>query len=276
MPIIPRTKPQPGETVPEEYSDKYTEAVGAFNTAYNRAKKELDILVDNAAQVVAEASGTVIDDMNAAVDRVLAGDVVVVRAVDANKAIEADHADHADRAEEAGIADLALHDNGGRPINEAYARWEDLGPVAEMSTTKPIEYGWKGRSSLSKIPENKTLNQLVSIVVTIRKADEDKVWTFAGIKMSAERSDANGKYVEFHCTQQDVNEVLTNNYTRLRFGTMAVKVYQAQENLYLVVDSGDCVEISIDGWQPQTVVQKNYHDFVGIGYYLTSVRYWFA
>lgn len=42
LPIIARTKPQPGASVPDDISDKYTEAVGAINAAKEAAVGEIE------------------------------------------------------------------------------------------------------------------------------------------------------------------------------------------------------------------------------------------
>lgn len=57
LPIIPRTKPQPSGTVPEEYTDKYTEAI----TAMNDVGKNLNALVDEAVSTVNTAASQAVN-----------------------------------------------------------------------------------------------------------------------------------------------------------------------------------------------------------------------
>lgn len=55
LPIIARTKPQPAPTVPENVSDKYTEAVAAMNTLvdeYEKRTDEMDANIEAAVQRV--------------------------------------------------------------------------------------------------------------------------------------------------------------------------------------------------------------------------------
>lgn len=59
LPIIPRTKPQPNETIPEYVGDKYTEAVAAMDALvdeYEKRTDEMDTKIEEAVQRVATST----------------------------------------------------------------------------------------------------------------------------------------------------------------------------------------------------------------------------
>lgn len=86
LPITPRTKPQPGATIPEDTSDKYTEAVAAMNA-----------LVAESEQILQNAA----DEIEASVaDKIQRG---AWTAAKAQHAVEADSADSADTAKSADL-----------------------------------------------------------------------------------------------------------------------------------------------------------------------------
>lgn len=74
LPVEPRTRPSAGESIPEDVSDQYTEAVAAMN------------------------------EVKQWVDDLMSGDVTVAKATNADHATEADHAKNATSATNAQIA----------------------------------------------------------------------------------------------------------------------------------------------------------------------------
>lgn len=106
MPIIPRTRPQPRESVPEEFSDVYTEAV-----------EEINHLVEKIEETV--------DDLEA-------GNLPIGSVAYAEKAGEASTAATAGHASTAGAAESATKDANGNTITAHYlpkgksAFWRDI------------------------------------------------------------------------------------------------------------------------------------------------------
>lgn len=86
MPIVARTQPQPAPTVPEDVSDKYTEAVEAMNALVAESEK----ILDNAANEIEKSVA----------DKIQRG---AWTAAKAQRAVEADSADSADTAKSADL-----------------------------------------------------------------------------------------------------------------------------------------------------------------------------
>lgn len=104
MPIIARVRPQTSATVPEDISDKYTEALTAMNSIVGELKN---------------------------------GNVVVGRAISADKSTNATHATEADRAAKAELATYAttahgVSINGNTPFR----------PPLDSTTSSLSEYGY--------------------------------------------------------------------------------------------------------------------------------------
>ena len=93
LPIIPRTKPHPGRSVPPEISDKYTEAI----TAMNALVAEFEEIADNTGN-----TGQRIDD-------IMDGSLVVAKAERSHLAESASSADRATTAQHADWSDIALY-----------------------------------------------------------------------------------------------------------------------------------------------------------------------
>lgn len=93
LPIIARTRPEPGATVPEDTSDRYTQAIAAMNALVD----EYEIIVENAKE-----------DIKEQVANELYNEGV--------KAKTADYADEAGHAESAGAATTAETDTLGYPL----------------------------------------------------------------------------------------------------------------------------------------------------------------
>jgi hypothetical protein len=93
LPIIARAQPQPGATVPETASDKYTEAIEAMNA-----------LVEEVGKALANTEAAVLSDVSAAI---ASGALAVAEASHAVKATDADYATEAFSAHECDFADQA-------------------------------------------------------------------------------------------------------------------------------------------------------------------------
>lgn len=101
MPVIARAQPQPAATVPEDISDKYTEAVAAMNE-----------LVGQVGDAINNAKGEVYD---AVAEDIRNGTLAVANA---NHAVSADSATEAGHADSADTATKALYDQHGAPLEE--------------------------------------------------------------------------------------------------------------------------------------------------------------
>ena len=106
MPIIPRTRPQPRESVPEEFSDVYTEAVEEINE--------------------------LVDDIDKLVEKLATGKLPIASVAYADKAGEASIATTAGHASTADKAESATKDANGNTINAYYlpkgkgAFWKEI------------------------------------------------------------------------------------------------------------------------------------------------------
>lgn len=106
LPIIPRTKPQPSETIPEDVSDRYTELITEVNEAVaemNALATEYDEIVDTAAENVAnevynggvtakyaerDSSGRVFEEYYVVQQDLTEGRVTAKKATEADKALK--------------------------------------------------------------------------------------------------------------------------------------------------------------------------------------------
>lgn len=84
LPITPRTKPQPGEPIPEDVSDKYTEAIAAMNG-----------LVEEIRSIRETMQADIKSDV---VDELKTGEIVANKAEWSEETAEAQHAQEADTA----------------------------------------------------------------------------------------------------------------------------------------------------------------------------------
>lgn len=112
LPIAARTQPQPSATVPEEFSNKYTELIAAVNE-----------------QVEALKVG------NVTVNRALNAD----EATHADAADEAGHADTADEATHAGTADTATKATTATTANKTYGQMVFTAEEGEWMSDYPID-----------------------------------------------------------------------------------------------------------------------------------------
>lgn len=108
MPIIARTKP-PMTTVPEGISDKYTEALAAFNDAVD-GLRDGNLVALEAAHAIEADHATEADHAENAdnADHAILADTATT-ATTAGRATNADKADHAKSADQASHADQATY-----------------------------------------------------------------------------------------------------------------------------------------------------------------------
>ena len=127
--VIKRTRPQESQSIPEEISDKYTEAVGAMNDAVDKLKAG-DVLVSNAVNarnatydsngrnIVATYHTT--ETFNGFTEALQDGSFEVyksTRAGLADKATTSDHATNANKADMASIAEVVTLTGPGSIVN---------------------------------------------------------------------------------------------------------------------------------------------------------------
>lgn len=101
LPIIARTKPQPAATVPTDFSDKYTEALAAFNDAVDGLREGQLIALEAEHAAAADHAST------------------ATRANHATSADSASLADHATNAGHATSADSATNANHAKSADQA-------------------------------------------------------------------------------------------------------------------------------------------------------------
>lgn len=122
LPLQARARPAAGGTIPEEISDKYTEAMAAMNEAV-AAVRAGDVIVGRATNA----------DYALIAQSALSA-TVASKATQADKATKADNADNADKAKEADLATAANtanfatgaeYDKNGNKIDTTYASLKD-------------------------------------------------------------------------------------------------------------------------------------------------------
>lgn len=153
MPIIARTKPQAYETPPEEFSDKYTELIGAVNEQVETLKA--GAVTVNSARFAVEA------------DHALAAD----SAGEATHAGTAGNADHATTAGRADLANLAVQATVAKQVTIGDHSWTapDKGAVTEYLITSPGVY------AVEFFNTNQIDNLHHTSVIVVQQLDRD-VW----------------------------------------------------------------------------------------------------
>lgn len=110
LPIIARTKPQPAATVPTDFSDKYTEALAAFNDAVDglREGQLVALEAEHAAEADHASTATRANHAASADSAALADHATNAgHATSADSATNANHAKSADQASHATQAEYA-------------------------------------------------------------------------------------------------------------------------------------------------------------------------
>lgn len=234
LPVTPRTRPQPGETVPEEVADKYTEAVAAMND-----------LVAEYEQTTAEVKAEIKTELE---QELSSGTLVVPKASRAEEADFAGYAASAGNANTATTADTAAEathaasadaDGNGNDIPSTYLCKQEAPHRMKrinVGADDPLLAGFENKirvdSNVFKDGEPVwSVNDIVAVSFSMGDGQ-----IFQGVKTFEAEEDENGPFVKIACSLVMRQNVLDESNQFHTVGTAIVKIYEVNNSFYIVLD----------------------------------------
>lgn len=234
LPIIARTQPQPSATVPEEYTDRYTELITAANTMMGSIQEELENAADTVEARITEdiADGTlVVPKASRAEEADFAG-----YAASAGNATTATTADTAAEATHAASADA---DGNGNDIPSTYLCKQEAPHRMKrinVGADDPLLAGFENKIRVdSNVFKNGEPVWSVDDIVAVSFSMGDGQ-IFHGVKTFEAEEDENGPFVKFACSLVMRQNVLDESNQFHTVGTAIVKIYEVNSSFYIVLD----------------------------------------
>lgn len=259
LPIIARTQPQPSATVPEEYTDRYTELITAVNAMMGSIQEELENAADTVEARITEdiADGTlVVPKASRAEEADFAG--YAASAGNANTATEASHAETATTATTADTAAEATHaasadaDGDGNDIPSTYLCKQEAPHRMKrinVGADDPLLVGFENKirvdSNVFKDGEPVwSVNDIVAVSFSMGDGQ-----IFHGVKTFEAEEDENGPFVKVACSLVMGQSTLDSSHYH-NVGTAIVKIYEVNNSFYIVLDEfyGVGLNYVIDTW----------------------------
>ena len=267
LPITSRTKPQPGATIPDDTSDKYTEAIAAMNDLYKQIGDEFENVLGQIDDELKNVQETLPDEVKNVVEEALENGEIIAK-----------------KAEEAESAGKATCDKNNNDISTTYVRKDErkvysYPNAAAGSQSVSVQLSKNKSICIGTLPSDKTESDIVGVGIEVDVGTER---IYKNLKLSAGKtsdriadrtngSPTNGGYiVPFSLT----TSLISSGYEEdTGFGVACVDVYigrsTAGELYATFVDgscwfhnatSGECVSESLSGGN----------------FILKKVYYWFA
>lgn len=235
LPIIPRTKPQPSETIPVEISDKYTEAVAAMNAAV-RSVASGAVTIDYARRSGEANSADEADHANRATADAEGNDITITYAK------KSELTAHTEEAE------LKLNAYAKKSELDTYAQKTELGRVWSMRTNQDLvdSNGNPIEQTIGVIPTGKALDNVTALAFAFRDANAETDLHFYGLRVNDVRLTENGSsYIEFLCLTEEYNPPVEGTAEqRTLSGVVKVKL-QATYDDYMTL-------VFVSGWGRRT------------------------
>lgn len=257
LPVVARTQPQPSPTLPEDISDKYTEAVAAMTE-----------LVEAVETAVANTAEAVLEDVK---ESIASGALPVSHASTAGFAVTADEADTAQTAryaEEAGKADFAkdadyaenagwaeiagdaetaltasraTSDKNGNDIAETYTQRASCRPQYTYHAGIALPTIVGDQRVIGNLPEGYTLDDISFLMVELEIfSTKEKIGLTAVREYIVNHSETPGQSnVDFTCTSTGVTVPRGGDQLSqpaLLFASVHVRLHEQDGNVLIVFD----------------------------------------
>ena len=254
LPIIPRTRPQSGSSIPETVSDKYTEAVAAMNQLVGQVENtvthakdevyaEIAKEIQNGTLIVGEASHAARADH-------------AYTANDADYAAEAYTSQNAALAERATKADSATNDDAGNPIASTYLKKSNAPTVRNYRTAQVINMStFDSPFVIGDVPDGKIETDISAVSFTIENPETGQTHRFQGIADDIIlKTDSGGNlYFAIKC-----NMTVLQYHSGCIVASATACFHTVGTSLYMRIESGDGFEIYQGEYSDQLPASRIY------------------
>lgn len=247
LPITERTQPQPGATIPEDVSNRYTELIAEVNELVS-SLKEGNVTVAKALQADRATTAT-------SADRATQAD----RATTAATATSADRAAAAGHANTADEATRATEDSDGNIISTYYAPKNKVGKVLYGAVTQQwAGTGYGNGIDVGKIPDGKVLDDVCGVGFSLKYTGDSVIeayeMQFQGLRVvdGREYDSSEGRaYIKVRCICAPVSKRVisgSDQFISVTLGHMDVRLYYipSGEIVRLVIEKKDVRNLETD------------------------------